>query len=508
MGSSNQGSRTYPDNPLQGSGLTPSQVDHVGGTIRNNIIYANIGTLYDTGIGLESAYNVSVYHNTIYSEQNSGMNSAIDYRFAGTKNLRLANNLHKPGITARNSPPPPILETANVQADSTMFVSLLGEDLHLSDSATAAIDQGYPAGVTDDIDGETRDSSPDIGADEFSGGLACTDNDGDGYGNPASSACTYPQLDCDDTNPAINPGAPEICGNGIDEDCSNSDLQCPSAANLTVTEGSQIYLYVEGSNCNGESVAIDLYERGEGPDVLASLNIAAVQMATSGGSSSWFAQRIQPVIYPPDPDYVIEARSVSGSTLKSSNEVKVLPAVSQGVTVPLSGLDMISLPFQPDDPSVPSVFAGVDLISVFSYTPSGWKIYHTDPRIPDTLTTLEPGKGYFVKVGSPATLQLSGTSASPQSLVPGWNLIGPANTNSVAVSSYLPSLLPAGYEYTSVWKWNGTGYETLDQMNGIMEPGIAYWVKVEAAPLAPITTFYGGVVDWIVGTFKYIFGLG
>ncbi len=35
----------------------------------------------------------------------------------------------------------------------------------------------------------------------------CTDNDGDGYGNPASSLCENPELDCDDDDHDVNPGA-------------------------------------------------------------------------------------------------------------------------------------------------------------------------------------------------------------------------------------------------------------------------------------------------------------
>ena len=42
-----------------------------------------------------------------------------------------------------------------------------GGDLHLDPGATDAIDQGTPGFCTDDIDGEARDSSPDIGADEY-----------------------------------------------------------------------------------------------------------------------------------------------------------------------------------------------------------------------------------------------------------------------------------------------------------------------------------------------------
>lgn len=41
-------------------------------------------------------------------------------------------------------------------------------DLHLKAGATAAIDQAAPlANVGDDYDGQPRDLSPDLGADEF-----------------------------------------------------------------------------------------------------------------------------------------------------------------------------------------------------------------------------------------------------------------------------------------------------------------------------------------------------
>lgn len=46
----------------------------------------------------------------------------------------------------------------------------------------------------------------------------CKDMDQDGFGNPASDRCDYPDLDCDDSNAQINPLAAEVC-NGKDDDC-------------------------------------------------------------------------------------------------------------------------------------------------------------------------------------------------------------------------------------------------------------------------------------------------
>ena len=50
------------------------------------------------------------------------------------------------------------------------------------------------------------------------------DTDGDGY--YAIGSCGDIGDDCNDTNPAINPGAAEICGDLVDQDCTDGDLSC------------------------------------------------------------------------------------------------------------------------------------------------------------------------------------------------------------------------------------------------------------------------------------------
>lgn len=52
----------------------------------------------------------------------------------------------------------------------------------------------------------------------------CLDFDQDGYGNPASAACAFPDLDCNDTDKLVTTGVPESegngnCSDGLDNDC-------------------------------------------------------------------------------------------------------------------------------------------------------------------------------------------------------------------------------------------------------------------------------------------------
>ncbi len=71
--------------------------------------------------------------------------------------------------------------------------------------------------VDDDCDGYLDQDDP--------GCIPCVDQDGDGYGAPASENCEHPEEDCNDENPEINPGVLEgppgdtTCADGKDNDC-------------------------------------------------------------------------------------------------------------------------------------------------------------------------------------------------------------------------------------------------------------------------------------------------
>jgi TolB-like protein len=72
------------------------------------------------------------------------------------------------------------------------------------------------------------------------------DNDGDGY--------TKRQGDCNDTNPNIHPGAAEICGDNIDQDCNGSDAACPPDPN-NVDNDNDGYTENQG-DCNDSNASI------------------------------------------------------------------------------------------------------------------------------------------------------------------------------------------------------------------------------------------------------------
>lgn len=98
----------------------------------------------------------------------------------------------------------------NIDADP-IFVG--DGDYHLI-ASSPCIDAGTDIGVYTDIDGDVRSLGDgfDMGADEHTG--ECWDSDRDRHEDEVCGGD-----DCDDTDSSVYPGAPEICEDGLDNDC-------------------------------------------------------------------------------------------------------------------------------------------------------------------------------------------------------------------------------------------------------------------------------------------------
>jgi hypothetical protein len=161
--------RTYTDNPCPTA--EGSYVDHYGGLIRNNVVFASDSDLFasdfgfDCGICLWQACGAQIFNNTVVSTQ--APFSSIEWRFANT-DVTLTNNLVSHNLRDRGGTA--VLNSNLANAPLSLFVNGTGGDLHLLSTAVSAIDQAAPlAAVTDDVDGDVRPygAATDIGADEL-----------------------------------------------------------------------------------------------------------------------------------------------------------------------------------------------------------------------------------------------------------------------------------------------------------------------------------------------------
>ncbi|MGE0404355.1 MAG: hypothetical protein AB7T06_47035 [Kofleriaceae bacterium] len=155
--------RTYADDPHANDKLDP-YAGNYDGIIRNNVIYTDTDGTTDVGIGLEQSLGTKVLNNTVVITGGAAGN-AIEYRFRNSL-VEIRNNIattirerdNARGTVMTNQLAPPL----------SQFVDAAAGDLHLAASAADAIDQGAAhADVTNDIDGDTRGATPDLGADEL-----------------------------------------------------------------------------------------------------------------------------------------------------------------------------------------------------------------------------------------------------------------------------------------------------------------------------------------------------
>jgi probable HAF family extracellular repeat protein len=152
-----------------------------------------------------------------------------------------------------------------------------------------------------------------------------------------------------------------------------------------------------------------------------------------------------------------------------------------------SGWNLISLPAQPASTAIATVLSGLagSYEVVWAYPNQAWKVYDPNDTAGSTLTSMQAGIGYWIKMTSPGTLSVTGGAVpSSLSLLSGWNLVGYNGTSCGAPSTALSSLggaLQVSWGYPGgVWLYYdpaNSGSSSLTQLC----PGAGYWIYVNQA---------------------------
>ncbi len=274
------------------------------------------------------------------------------------------------------------------------------------------------------------------------------DSDGDGY--------TTAQGDCDDTDSAVNPGADEVCGDSIDNNCDGTvDEGCDDTAD---------------SDGDGYTTA-----QGDCDDTDSAVNPGADEVCGDSIDNNCDGVLDEGCNADGEPETVTISYSYTGG-----------PANYQ----------MVSFPMVLDDVNAVNnlgpLFNQGD--SQTTYDPEIWRIYcykggdYRQP--PDECTQLNPGKGFWIVSLNDATISLTGTAVDQTAdydvtIPDGWSMIGNpfdfhVNVDGITVVSSGGGEVALGSENNALtlpdlyyWDAGISDYIVVTQLS----PNKGYWIK-------------------------------
>jgi len=156
---------------------------------------------------------------------------------------------------------PPVLFALPLIAQACIIYAGKGDSGDADEDSTGTGDDGSTAGTTDPEDTSDPEDSGGSDGSDSGDGSSVLDADGDGY---------EVGEDCDDDDPAVNPDATEICGDGIDNNCDGLATGCRLDGEQVVSDVSDtIFQGASASDYFGDSVSGGGDVNGDGsPDLL------------------------------------------------------------------------------------------------------------------------------------------------------------------------------------------------------------------------------------------------
>jgi hypothetical protein len=200
-------------------------------------------------------------------------------------------------------------------------------------------------------------------------------------------------------------------------------------------------------------------------------------------------------LWPP----VVKASPAVGVSSQYDSDLYAVGEGSGGVSL-MGGWNLISLPIVPFDTSIESVLAPLDfpndLLSVWYYDccEGEWLVYVNGDTGFKTLTTMEDGKAYWVRMRYPEeqdpdpsisgtylyALWVFGTKAPMPPGLPsyydvceGWNMIGFRCIEEMTPDDYLEAFSPS--DYGAIYGWDPYLQDWVTNPDRLV-PGHGYWI--------------------------------